>query len=33
VVRRSAEQHPLEQLNEEYAAWLCDRIMDGEVLI
>lgn len=33
VMRRTAEAHPLAQLAEEYAAWLCDRILDGEVLI
>ena len=33
VVRRTAEEHPLGQLNEQYASWLCDRILDGEVLI
>lgn len=33
VVSRIAEQRPLSQLNDEYAEWLTDRILEGEVLI
>jgi hypothetical protein len=33
VMRQLAERYPLEQLAEEFGAWLSDRILDGEVLI
>jgi hypothetical protein len=33
VVSRIAERQSLSRLNDEYADWLVDRILDGEVLI
>jgi hypothetical protein len=33
VVSRIAERQSLSRLNDEYAEWLVDRILDGEVLI